>query len=143
QGPSRPEQDHQEDAENAEHGKYRLLEQDADHAGPEPGRFAFDPGAEGGLARLVHVVPELAELGEPQGLVGHPARAVIDHEDESAGKKKQSTQSEKPADHAPPLLIPASARLRAYRGICGNSTSSVPYHPFATGLSGLSGVLKR
>jgi type IV secretory pathway VirB10-like protein len=49
------------------------------------------------------VVPELAEAGEAQVLVGDPARAVIDHEDESAGEQQQPDKPEKTADHAPPI----------------------------------------
>src|ERR1700758_3430837 len=129
---SRPEQDHQEEAEDSEHGEDRLLQHDPDHAGPEPGRLALDPGAEGGLARLIDVVPELAELGEPQALVGDPARPVIDHEDESAGQEQQAYQSEKAADHVSPLFLNAVSHYRAARG---NSTSSVTYQACATALA--------
>jgi hypothetical protein len=34
------------------------------------------------------IVPELAELGKTERLIGDPARAVIDHEDESAGQQQ-------------------------------------------------------
>src|SRR5690606_41358795 len=65
-----------------------LLQQQADHAVPEPGRKAIYPGMERLLARLVDIVPELAELGEPQALVGDVAGPVIDHEDEAASEQR-------------------------------------------------------
>jgi hypothetical protein len=36
------------------------------------------------------VVPELAEPGELQGLVGDETGAIIDHKDESAGQEQQA-----------------------------------------------------
>ena len=66
------------------------------------GTLALRPGAERLLAGLMDIVPELAEPGEPQGLVGDPARAVIDHEDEAAGQQQKPDQSEKAADHVSP-----------------------------------------
>src|SRR5581483_7136651 len=71
---ARPEQDHEQNPEHAQHREYRLLQHDLDDAGPEPGRLGVNPGAERLLAGLIHVVPELAELGEPQTLVGDPTR---------------------------------------------------------------------
>jgi hypothetical protein len=53
------------------------------------------------------VVPELAEPGETQGLVGHEARTVIDHEDESAGEKQKADKPEETADHASPYIYVA------------------------------------
>ena len=61
-----------------------------------------EAGAEGLLARLVDIVPELAEPGEPQVLVGDPAGAVIDHENETASQQQEPDQSEEAADHASP-----------------------------------------
>src|SRR6185503_12622621 len=83
---ARPEQYHQEDAGHTQHGKYRLVQQPLD-AVPEPGRITLDPGPESLLTGLMDVVPELAKPGETQGLIRHKARAVIDHEDESAGQE--------------------------------------------------------
>jgi hypothetical protein len=36
------------------------------------------------------VVPELAEPGEPQGLVSDETGAIVDHKDESAGQEQQA-----------------------------------------------------
>src|SRR5258705_7568746 len=83
-----PEQDHQQDPQYAHHGKNRLLQHDLDDTVPEPGHVAFHPGSKGLLAGLMNIVPELAEPGKSQILVGHPAGAVIDHEDESAGQQQ-------------------------------------------------------
>jgi hypothetical protein len=85
-----PEQDHEQNADHAQHGKNRLIQQDLDDAVPEPGRGTLDPGPERQLAGLMDVVPELAKPGEPQGLVGDKTGAVIDHKDESAGQKQQA-----------------------------------------------------
>src|SRR3954470_17734675 len=84
-----PEQDHQQDSDRAQHGENRLVEQELVDAVPEPGRMALDPGLERGLAGLVDIVPELAEPGETQGLVGNETGPVIDHKDESAGQEQQ------------------------------------------------------
>ena len=54
------------------------------------GALALDPGTERLLAGLMDIVPELAKPGEPQVLVGDPARAVIDHENETAGQQQQA-----------------------------------------------------
>src|SRR5262249_29862910 len=70
---------------------------------PEPGHVALDPGAEGQLAGLMDVVPELAGAGEAQILVGNPARPIIDHEDESTDEQQQPDKPKKTADHAPPV----------------------------------------
>jgi hypothetical protein len=78
--------------------------------------MAFHPGAESLLAGLVDIVPELAELGEPQALVGHPARAIIDHEYESAGQQQQSDKPEKTADHASPSICRAEKRRQPLTG---------------------------
>jgi hypothetical protein len=53
------------------------------------------------------IVPELAKPGETQSLVGDPASAVIDHENESAGQQQQPHKSEKTADHASPYICRA------------------------------------
>src|SRR5690348_7481062 len=102
QGLARAEQDHQHNAQDAHDGENRLIQHYLDHAVPQPGHVALDPDLESLLAGLVDVVPELAKPGEAQVLVGHPAGAVIDHEDESAGQQQQTDQSEKTADHASP-----------------------------------------
>src|SRR5215216_5592973 len=81
---ARPEQDHQQDPHYAHHGENRLVQHDLDDAVPEPGHVALHPGPEGLLAGLMDIVPKLVEPGKSQVLVGHPAGAVIDHEDESA-----------------------------------------------------------
>src|SRR6266404_8759885 len=99
---ARPEQDHQQDADHAQHGKHRLVQDDLDDAVPQPGCLALQPGPERQLAGLVNIVPELPEPGETQGLVGHEAGAVIDHEDKSAGQQQQADKSEETADHASP-----------------------------------------
>jgi hypothetical protein len=39
-----------------------------------------------------------------QGLIGDPARSVIDHENESAGQQQKPDKSEKTADHASPYI---------------------------------------
>src|SRR5260370_27998047 len=85
---ARPEYHHQHNTQHAQHGENRLVQDDPDHAGPEPRRGAFDPGPEGLLAGLVDVVPELAEPGEPQALIGDPARPVVAHEVKSAGPQQ-------------------------------------------------------
>src|SRR5207244_4764916 len=85
-----PEQDHEQNADHAQHGENRLIQHDLDHAVPEPGRGTLDPGPERQLAGLMDVVPELAKPGEPQGLVGDKPGAVIDHKEESAGQEQQA-----------------------------------------------------
>jgi hypothetical protein len=54
------------------------------------------------LAGLMDVVPELAEPGEAQRLVGDPASPIIDHENESARQQQQPHKSKKAADHESP-----------------------------------------
>jgi hypothetical protein len=66
--------------------------------------MALHPSPERLLARLIYIVPELAELGETERLVGNPARAIIDHEDESAGQQQQPYKSKNTADHASPYI---------------------------------------
>src|SRR5262249_53329396 len=53
QGFPRTEQDHQNDAENAEHGEHRLVQDDADHRGPEPRGLGLEPRPERLLAGLM------------------------------------------------------------------------------------------
>src|SRR4051812_47513551 len=101
---ARPEQQHQEDAQHAHHGENRLVENDLDDV-PEPGRRSLDHGPERLLTGLMDVVPELAEAGEPQILVGDPAGPVIDHENEPASQQQQPNQTEKPADHTSPCYL--------------------------------------
>src|SRR3984885_9294736 len=101
---ARPEQQHQQDAQYAHHGKNRLVQDHPDDTVPEPGRVSLDPGPEGLLAGLMDIVPELAEPGKPQGLIGAPAGPVIDHEDKSAGQQQQPHKAEKTADHALPYI---------------------------------------
>src|SRR5216684_4018178 len=105
-----PEQQHQQDTQHTHHGKHRLIQNDLDDAGPEPGRNALHPGPKRLLAGLVNIVPELTEPSEPQGLIGDPARAVIDHENKSAGQQQQPYKSEKTADHASPYVARARKR---------------------------------
>src|SRR4051812_15221562 len=65
----------------------------------------------------MHVVPEFPKAGESQALVGDPARAVIDHENEPASQQQQSHQTEKPADHASPCrLLPDAIGLTGGAG---------------------------
>src|ERR1700720_646716 len=101
---ARPEQEHQQNAEHAHNRENRLLQNDLDHAGPEPWRRALHPGPEHLLAGLMDVVPELTNQGKTQGLIGDPARAVVDHENESAGQQQKPDKSEKTADHASPYI---------------------------------------
>src|ERR1700760_2395156 len=124
---ARPEQQHQQDAEHAHDSENRLVQQHPDDAVPQPGGVALDPGPECRLAGLIDVVPELAEPGEAQGLVGHPAGAVIDHEDETAGQQQQPDKSEKTADHPSPSISRAPNAASHYRSGGRNSTSSAPY----------------
>src|SRR5579871_5530999 len=50
------------------------------------------------------VIPELAEPGKAQGIVGHEASAVVNHEDKSAREEQQPDQTEKSPDHASPII---------------------------------------
>src|SRR5438046_3439681 len=99
---ARPEQDHQQDPEHTHDRENRLVEHHLDDAVPEPGHMALDPGPKRLLAGLMDIVPELAEAGETQVLVGHPAGAVIDHEDKAAGQQQEPHKPEETADHVPP-----------------------------------------
>src|ERR1700712_4737173 len=121
---ARPKHQHQHNTDQAQHGKNRLIQHDPDHAGPEPGRMAFHPGPKSLLAGLMDIVPQLAKLREPQVLVGDPARAVIDHEDKSAGQQQQPDKSEKTADHSSPVSAESKNAVSQYRAGRGNSTSS-------------------
>jgi hypothetical protein len=85
---ARSKQQHQQNSEYPHHGKGRLIQYDAEHAVPQPGRLGRDPGMERQLARLMYVVPEIAEPGEAQGVVGDEARPVIDHENKSASEEQ-------------------------------------------------------
>src|ERR1700744_5658081 len=125
---SASEQQHQQDSYHPHHGEHRLIQQKADHTIPEPGRVALDPGAEGLLAGLMDVVPELAEPGEAQALVGDPAGAVIDHEDKSAGQQQEPHQAEKTADHRSPSRCHALKRRQPLPGRPGkfNLISTLP-----------------
>src|SRR6478672_6132944 len=132
---ARPEQQHQQNAEHAHNRENRLLQNDLDHAGPEPWRRALHPGLERLLAGLMDVVPELTNPGETQGLVGDPARAVVDHENESAGQEQKPDKSEKTADHASPYICRAP---RTQPAINGMAAEIKPHQhltgPFAKGL---------
>src|SRR5882757_1365594 len=139
-----PEYQHQEDSKHAKDGEHRLVQDEPGDIGPEPWCDALDPGANGLLACLVDVVPELAEPREPQVLIGDPARPVINHENESAGQQQQPHQSEKTADHASPFVCRApKTPVSQYRDDRGNSTSSVPYEPRAALRTGPFGLRKR
>ncbi|MGH6642628.1 MAG: hypothetical protein ACRED3_08015, partial [Bradyrhizobium sp.] len=61
--------------------------------------------------------PELPEPGEAQGLVGHEARAVIDHEDKSAGQEQQANQPEETADHTSPYVCRARKAVSPIAGV--------------------------
>jgi hypothetical protein len=65
------------------------------------------------------IVPELTEPGEPQGLVGDPARTVIDHENKPASQQQQPYKSEKTADHASPYICRARQRRQPITGLTG------------------------
>jgi hypothetical protein len=69
------------------------------------------------------VVPKLAEPGEMQGVVGDKSRAVIDHEDESAGQQQKSYKPEKAADHTSPY----TSRARAQSAINGAAREIQPH----------------
>src|ERR1700730_4904870 len=103
---ARPEQQHQQDTQHAHHGENRLVQDNFD-AAPEPRRGGVHPAPERLLAGLMDIVPEFAETGKTQGLIGDPARAVIDHEDKSAGQQQQPHKSKKTADHASPYVFRA------------------------------------
>src|SRR5258708_21637606 len=94
---ARPEQQHQQNTEHAHNCENRLLQNDLDDAGPEPWRLTLHPGLKRPLACLMDVVPELTKPGETEGLIGDPARAVVDHEHESAGQKQKPDKPEKPS----------------------------------------------
>jgi hypothetical protein len=81
--------------------------------------MTFHPGAERLLAGLVNIIPELAELGKAQALVGDPPRTVIDHEDKSAGQQQESHKSEKSADHASPYIYGSRKRHQPIPGQFG------------------------
>src|SRR3954451_13981370 len=102
---ARPEQQDQQNAEHTHHREHRLVEDDLDHAVPEPGSGALDHGAERLLTGLMDIVPELAKSRKAQVLVGDPAGSVIDHENKTAGQQQQSDHTEKPADHASPCYL--------------------------------------
>jgi hypothetical protein len=114
-----PGQQHKHVAKDGHDRGDRLVQDEADHIVPEPGREAFDPDTKCLLAGLVDVVPELAKPGKAQGVVGDVPCPVIDHEDKSAGQQQQSHQTEKAADHASPTISRAQIRcqpLAARRG---------------------------
>jgi hypothetical protein len=48
------------------------------------------------LAGLMDVVPELTKPGETQGLIGDPARTVVDHEMNPPASSKSPTSRKKP-----------------------------------------------
>jgi len=77
------------------------------------------------------VVPELTEPGEPQVLVGDPARAVIDHENKAAGQQQQPHKPEKTADHASPYICRARKRSQPLAGQQGkfNLISALSAYP--------------
>jgi hypothetical protein len=50
----------------------------------------------------MHVIPELAEPRETQGIVGDKTRSIIDHKDETAGQQQEPYKAEKTADHVSP-----------------------------------------
>ncbi|MBW8853930.1 MAG: hypothetical protein JF604_06285, partial [Bradyrhizobium sp.] len=62
------------------------------------------------------VVPELPEPGETQGLVGHETRAVINHEDKSAGQEQQANKPKETADHASPCVCRARKAVSPITG---------------------------
>src|SRR5260370_12338103 len=113
---ARPEQEHQQNTEHAQNHKNRLLQNNLDDAGPEPRRLALHPGLKRALAGLMDVVPELTKPGETQGLIGDPARTVVDHENESAGQQQKPDKSEKTADHASPYICRARKRSQPITG---------------------------
>jgi len=50
-------------------------------------------------------------------LIGDPARAVVDHENESAGQQQKPDKSEKTADHASPYICRALKTQPAINGV--------------------------
>src|SRR4029077_10080904 len=125
---------------DAEHGKDRLIQDQPGDVLPKPRRLGFHPGLKRRLTGLMDVVPELAEAGEAQGLVGDEARAVIDNEDESAGQEQQADKPEQTADHASPNPCRAREGRLPYRQRGGNSTSSAAYRPFLAAFRRLQGT---
>src|SRR5947209_1796521 len=99
QTPPRPEQQHQENTDDPEHCKGRLIQHDLDPIGPEPGRMTFERDPQGLLARLMDIVPEFGEFGQPQRLVRNRALAVVDQEDESGGEQEKTDKTKEPPDH--------------------------------------------
>src|SRR3979411_1128144 len=99
-----PEHQHQQNAQHAHHDENRLVQDNFDDTGPEPGRNALHPGPERLLAGLMDLVPELTKPGEAHGLIGDPARSVIDHDNKYAGQQQQHDKTEKTADHEPPYI---------------------------------------
>src|SRR5260370_38796260 len=84
---------------------------------------------------LMDLVPELPNPGETQGLVGDPARSVIDHENKSAGQQQQSDKPEKTADHASPYIYRARKRSQPLTGQHGKFNLISTLLPFGVGLS--------
>src|SRR5580692_9564907 len=130
---ARPEQQHQQNTQHAHHRENRLVQDDLDDAVPEPRRMAFHPGPECLLAGLMDIVPELTEPGEPQGLVGDPARTVIDHENKPAGQQQQPYKSEKTADHASPYICRARRRRQPITGLTGKFNLISTLSAFSSG----------
>src|SRR6478736_1668191 len=125
-----PEQQHQQNTQHAHDRENRLFQNDLDDTGPEPWRRVLHPGLERLLARLMDVVPELTKPGETQGLIGDPTRAVVDHENESAGQQQKPDKSEKTADHASPYICRAPRTQPAINGMA----AEIQPHQHLTGL---------
>src|SRR5439155_17174840 len=51
------------------------------------------------------------------GLIGDPACAVVDHENESTGQQQKPDKSEKTADHASPLYLSRPKTQPAINGV--------------------------
>src|SRR5207253_2792265 len=71
-----------------------------------------------------------AEAGKAQVLVGDPACAIIDHENEPAREQQQADHTEKSADHTSPcyLVAPCPARLTGPAGeiqLCQHLTARI------------------
>src|SRR6266403_2239132 len=139
---ARPEQEHQQNTEHAHNRENRLLQNDLDHAGPEPWRRMLHPDLKRPLAGLMDVVPELTKSGETQGLIGDPARAVVDHENKSAGQQQQPDKAEKTADHASPYIHRVRKRSQPLTGQHGKFNLISTLLAFCVGLSPSGGARK-
>jgi hypothetical protein len=90
----------------------------------------------------MNFVPELTKPGETQGLIGDPARSVIDHENKSAGQQQQPDKPEKTADHASPYIHRARKRSQPLTGQHGKFNLVSTLLAFCVRLAGSGGARK-